>query len=353
MNKEKTRVFYLDIIRVFSIVMVFVLHCICDYYNNSQNAGKALWTVLSFVQELTRTGVPLFFMISGYLLLSRPIDNVAEFYKKRFMKVFIPFIIYDVLYYFCYTYQNGAEYSVIGFLRELVNNGSAYHLWFIYTILFLYILIPFMKMIIDKCDFKLLMLFFVITIFQTTIKPFINSVANGYITFYFTPDAMFGYFGYMLLGYILGSYDITVKIRNIIYLAGISFFVIIPVLSMRSVIGGGDYLFHGGYMLNHYAEAAAIFVFCKYNMNRKSTIIKSLSSVSFGAYFIHVFILIFLRRYGFDARPSLQMVYWIIMTTILSFLWGFIEKFITTLIRKGNRKNEKNNINSSYTNISI
>lgn len=315
------RYIYIDYIRVFSIFMVIVLHCICDYYNNLINAEKTLWTILGFVNEITRTGVPLFFMISGFLLLNSNITNIRVFYKHRLLKIGIPFLIYNLIYYL----NSPAKKSLGVFLTEFFNSGSSYHLWFIYSILLIYLFVPFIKMAVEKCDLKQVILFLLLLTFQTTIKPFINTVFNGFYV-YLSEDGVVGYFGYIVLGYILGKYDFNNRIKCVIYIIGILFMFITPIISMSSAVKTGEFLFHGGYSLNHYVEASAVFLFFKEKVNCENKVIYKLSEATLGAYFIHVLILEKIRLISFKVAPCVEMLIWIFSVTVLSFLWGYIVK---------------------------
>jgi len=344
---------YVDFIRVFSMVMVILLHCFYMYYNDIGNAGKSFWFILSFVNELTRTGVPLFFMISGFLLLSNDIPDIKNFYKKRFSKILVPFLAYDVFYYLFFAYANKTPVSIVNFLKELINNGSAYHLWFIYSICFLYLMVPFVKMIVDKSSAKMLVLFLFVVIFQTTIRPFINTVGSGHFYLYLTEDGVCGYLGYMILGYILGKYKLSAKGKIIVYLLGAASFIIIPAVSMHHAITNGNFLFHGGYSINHYLEASAIFLLCKCVIKKDSKIISSMSKITFSVYFIHVFVLEVLKMYDWGTSPSSRTLLWFVITLVLSFLWGFTAKKITGIFKAVIKNIKKvNNSNSDNQHIS-
>jgi len=47
--------------------------------------------------SIARISVPLFFMMSGYLLLPRT-ESLRSFYTKRMPKVVLPFIFWSVIY---------------------------------------------------------------------------------------------------------------------------------------------------------------------------------------------------------------------------------------------------------------
>ncbi|MBQ3084278.1 MAG: acyltransferase family protein [Clostridia bacterium] len=331
MVEKKNRCGYIDFIRVFAIVLVILLHCICDYYNNTANCGTKTWYVLGFVNELCRVGVPLFFMISGYLLLRQEITDITGFYKHRILKIGIPFILYDIFYYFFFCHLNDVTPSFLDFFKSLFHAGSAYHLWFIYSILFLYLLMPFIQMILQKIGPRLAIFFLLLVVFHTTLRPFINTVAEGYIFVYLADDGFVGYLGYMILGYLLGIYQPSVKIKYAIYFVGLLFFVGVPLVSMYRVQNGGDFLFHGGYSLNHYVEAAAIFLLCKSCIKAVPSAVSRLSTVTFGAYFAHVFFVEVLKQLAWDASPMVLLSAYFLITLIASFLWGFVDQQITRL----------------------
>lgn len=329
---------YIDIIRAFSIIMVIALHCICDYYADTANTGRALWYATGYFSELARVGVPLFFMVSGFLLLDRDITDIKSFYKKRILKVGIPFIAYDIFYYVYMCISSGKDISASGFFSELLISGSEYHLWFVYSILFIYLLMPFLQMIVKHCDFKKLIVFFVLAIFQTSIRPFINTLLDGKLYIYLTDDGITGYIGYVILGYILGKYDFSKSARKVIYAISAAFLVLTPLVTMNSAMKTGEYLFIGGYSLNHYIEATGIFILFKTHIRKSNRFVSKMAKYSFSAYLIHVFILKRLQQIPMDFTPSVTMLIWLSATVIFSFAWGICEKIITDAIKKIFRK---------------
>ncbi len=339
--KTEERLDFLDFIRVFATFMVLILHCICDYFNNVANSSSALWTVLGFVNELCRTGVPLFFMISGYLLLRKDITDIKSFYKKRFLKIAIPFVVYDIFYFIfnCLIYKT--PISVLTFFRELFNNGSSYHFWFVYSILFIYLLMPFLRMIVSKCNLKLMLLFLALSVFQTTIRPFINTLCSESFYVFLTDDGIMGYIGYVIWGYILGSYRFSKKTNAVILALGLISFIAFPLISMQNARLKGALMFNGGYFINHYIEGAALFLFFRGVAKKGNRFVSALSAVSFTAYLIHVAVIEVVKKLETGLSPSLDMLFMATVTIVLSFLWGFIESFI----KKGFRALKKKTVN--------
>ena len=322
MTNSKNRYDYLDILRVIAMVLVMALHSVCDYYASPIYRGRNLWYVVGYANEIARLGVPIFFMISGYLILNKEISNITEFYKKRITKIGVPFIAYDIFYFLFNCNRNNITPSVNTFFKELFISGSSYHLWFIYSILLIYLLAPFIQMIVKNCSAKTLFLLLILITFQTTLRPFINTLLNGTFTLYFADDGFNGYIGYVVLGYILGKFNFTKKSNCIICFVSLVTFIITPVFTMKSAVKTGEYLLMGGYNINHYLEAMGLFLIGKYYLNKRFKLIEILSSSSFSAYFIHVFMLEKLKTIPLPLPPSAVMLIWFAGTVILSFLWG-------------------------------
>ena len=331
---KKQRLAYLDYIRVVATVMVMVLHCIYVYYESFENYGLPLWRVLGYVDELTRTGVPLFFMISGYLTLSRGIDDFGAFYRKRFAKVGLPFLVYDVFYYLVGSANAGIEPTVKGYFKGFLESGNEYHLWFVYSIMFMYLLAPFLRRIVVACSERQLWFLMFLATFQTTLRPLINYLFGGFgINVYLTNDGFSAYMGYFILGYILGTHANNKWFKRVLYTLGILSFLIVPYFTARSLMTDGTAFFMGGYTMNHYLEAAALFLFFKEFANKPSFLIAELSEVSFSAYLIHVFILEFMREVPLGMAPWKLMTVYAAVTLVFSFLWGECVKVLVRLIR--------------------
>jgi len=334
-NENAKQIQYLNVIRITATSFVILLHIISIYINSAVFFDTGVWWFFSILNSGTRAGVPLFFMISGYLLLNNPKTlEFATFYKKQILRVFIPFLTWDIIYFLCKIISHNEKLNlglIYTFLKEFTNRGSYYHLWFVYSIIAVYLFAPFMKRITDSCSNKqLIWLLFVIT-FASTLRPFINTVTPLYI-FWFDPIAN-GYFGYFLLGYILGKFEIGKKIRIVLYIGGIAGLLIgaigMYILSSHERI---DYTFNMGFSVNHYLSATALFLLFK-NMKRLNNlkerterIISYVSSITFGVYLIHPLIIeIFMRIVKLDnplekglAVFPISLVASFLLTAILS-----------------------------------
>ena len=100
MKKQIKRVEYVDLLRVIAILSVIAIHTntlIRDHYFTSK---KIYYIILTCLDSVTRAGVPLFFMITGFFVLSSDkSEKYIDFIKKMIKKMVIPFVLFSFIYY--------------------------------------------------------------------------------------------------------------------------------------------------------------------------------------------------------------------------------------------------------------
>ncbi|MGZ3811684.1 MAG: acyltransferase [Mucilaginibacter sp.] len=145
MTVKPERNFGLDVLRVIACYMVIQIHTGEFYYigpiGNVLNTPDA--NLVGWFNSMCRTCVPLFVMISGFFLF--PVNDTRVFFKKRFSRVAVPFILWCILYAF-YQYfmgTNDLHTAFVNILKIAVNYGVEIgHLWFVYMLLGLYLFAP-------------------------------------------------------------------------------------------------------------------------------------------------------------------------------------------------------------------
>ena len=135
----------LDILRVLATYMVMQIHTGEFFYISKAggviNTPDSHW--VGWLNSLFRSCVPLFVMISGFYLF--PIRNNREFFRKRFSRVLVPFVLWCAVYAL-YGYARG-DSTLQGALRNIlkipVNYGTEVgHLWFVYMLIGIYLFAP-------------------------------------------------------------------------------------------------------------------------------------------------------------------------------------------------------------------
>jgi len=133
-TKNSERYSELDFLRAAACLMVVIVHASSDYF---YSAGHE-WIAANVYDSMVRCAVPLFFMLSGALLMKRAAEEpVADFVKKRYMRILAPFLFWGSI---------GALLSspagVADFLGKLFCSYAYFHLWYLYLMVGLYLLLP-------------------------------------------------------------------------------------------------------------------------------------------------------------------------------------------------------------------
>jgi surface polysaccharide O-acyltransferase-like enzyme len=160
-NSGKKRIASLDVLRTFAIFCVLLTHVTeCTYPLNEELMQFSLLQrcFALGLHIIGRLGVPIFFFLTGYLLLDRKYnsDNVVPFWKTHLLPLVITSEIWGIVYY-AFGIFNGEPFSAGRLLREILMftqfEGSQF--WYIPQIIGIYIFIPFIAMALSHAEKKM------------------------------------------------------------------------------------------------------------------------------------------------------------------------------------------------------
>jgi surface polysaccharide O-acyltransferase-like enzyme len=213
------KVIWISNLRVFATLTVIMLHCAAGGIYLLGKIPNSWWWICNASNAFGRFAVPIFVMLSGYLLLGR-YKNLTDFLTKRFSKIFIPFLLWTIIFilwgnYFGIIPAEKTNPEFIDILKKILSGGAggSGHLWFIYMLLGLYLFSPIVsRWVVQATDQEVI--FFLIVWFVTcTIYPYFEKFLGIKINFeirYFS-----GYLGYFVLGYFLGNLQINLTLKKI------------------------------------------------------------------------------------------------------------------------------------------
>jgi len=324
------------LIKVFAAFTVVFLHSAAPILYQYGKIDAVYWQYGNIYDSAVRMCVPLFFMVGGALLLNANSEPLKIFFKKRFLKVVIPLVVWTIIYVLFNKYILNQDINVFKQIIAGLMFKQYYHLWFLYTIIGLYLFVPFLKIIIHNSPKEMHVYFVVLWLLAVTIIPFINKF-SGYSKIPNYMPMMAGYVGYFVLGYLLSKLQVS---KKHVYLS-----VALASLSTMITINGTDYLTHQqnkfddwfyGYMsVSTFTQAVSYFILLKYLgesscwKNRKlqtTTII--LSSASLGIYLIHPIMLEILMRVGLDVLNGDSTLIMVPLVATLAFFMSFLTVYL-------------------------
>ena len=213
-NDSAVYIRWIDIARTIAISCVVLCHAVDYAHSISDLKNPALNLLFYFCFLFGRLGVPFFLMISGYLLLDREYndDNIRSFFGKKWCRLLLLTVSWYSIIIVFLTLFNKEVLDPIKIVQELmfVRNVDMPHTWYMGILLALYVLIPFISIILK--NFRIRSLIFPLVIF--ILYTFCFDTANRVLLISFDQnyamENMFnvGYAGtvyviYLIMGYVV------------------------------------------------------------------------------------------------------------------------------------------------------
>jgi len=171
MNREA----WLDFMRVSACFMVMMVHSTEPFYLGGDGAlvltaTDAFW--VSLVEALCRCCVPLFVIASSYLQF--PLHySTEDFFRRRAVRILVPMLVWTLVYALVWG-------EPVANLKGLLFNFNyaAGHLWFVYMLVGLYLIMPVLSPWAEKVSRLELQVYLGIWLL-TTLIPFVREAAGG------------------------------------------------------------------------------------------------------------------------------------------------------------------------------
>jgi surface polysaccharide O-acyltransferase-like enzyme len=153
---EKKKYVYLEAMRVVAIFFVIFNHTGNNgffLFATRQVGGLAFW-IYMFISIFCKFAVPLFFAISGALMLGRDDGSLKDLWSKRIMKMAFLLLIYSFIYYLRSIYVKSEPFSWHEFLKKMYTSQTAGHLWYLYAYIAYLACLPFLKSLVRTLEIK-------------------------------------------------------------------------------------------------------------------------------------------------------------------------------------------------------
>ena len=299
---ESERESWVDFVKVTAIFLVVLLHSAAPWVYRYDLIADFDWQVGNIIDSVTRVSVPLFFMTTGYLLLSKPI-YLKTYFNKRVKRIVLPWLVWSIIYLIYKSSRSDTPLTISEGLLAFINGDIYFHFWFLYTLIGLYLFIPVVSWFLEVDSQKRSFYFLTIWFISVSIFPFLNAVSRNFTNFEikFAVDlSMFGGFtGYIIAGALLGKYNPS-KSKWLLIFGAYAIGVII------TIIGSAVGTYRLGRLIEYFYEYAApnvilsafaAFLLLKkvgtmMGQNKKASLIFTrLGYASLGIYIIHPIII--------------------------------------------------------------
>ena len=338
-------VFELDLMRVLSILGVVIIHTVYPVYSRPDFLGGVAWWLANVTNACARVGVPLFIMMSGYLLIPKQESATKVWWRLR-SRLLIPLFAWFAIF----VWWDGWWLSKLRTpfeVLQMVASGGMYHLYFLVILVGLYALIPVIRMVQASTSPKqfwvgtrwLMWLGVFLYLVQYLVLPSYSMFNFG--TFWLP------YLGYFLLGAQLRKPRVGTRELWWGYAAGLTLTVVLGYLNvwLRTIdvhvfwLGSGVSYFDEYLSMNVVLMSTCLFQllvhasvrsYLRWAGERVRVIVHELAGTAFGVYLVHFLVINvydFRFRYAIEFLNQNILVYLVkrtVLVVVTSFAMGLV-----------------------------
>ena len=347
----KERLLHIEIMRILAIIFVVLNHT--GKYGSILFAEYSpdtiqYWIYLA-VSIFEKMAVPLFFAISGAIMLNRPNEPMMKLCHRIFRMLSI-LLLFSFIYYII-DIINGSLLSVGGVLKIIYSDTIRGPLWFLYLYIGYLIILPFLRILVQNMSKLHFMYMFALAVFFNGL-PVIEylSFPDGITINEHLKIAWLSNWAvlYPCLGFYLQhkvKFESIHKILPYIWTINIAAIILSVYMSYKhSMIEGySSEAFHRNFLI---FNCAAIYISVRWLFERRSFnlpctwLIRSVGRCTFGIYLLHQF---FMGKFFFMPimkkfqGSALNDMICVFIATFFIVLLSYITTFIlskTPIIKK-------------------
>lgn len=170
-------------------IHIEILRCIAIFFvifNHTETRGFQLYTITNnnifriaylIIAIMCKMAVPIFFMISGALLLNKE-ENIKTLYKKRIARIIIVIFVASFMQYLYKIRHDFTGFNMLTFIKTIYTKNITIPYWFLYSYLGFLILLPFLRNLVKNMRREHYYYLFAIYIIYKIIEPVIKQNFN-------------------------------------------------------------------------------------------------------------------------------------------------------------------------------
>ncbi len=338
MSAVKSRKTFLDLLRIIACFFVIVNHTNSTIFLSTTPEGLTWFVSLTYF-FISKIAVPIFFMISGYLLLNK-IDNYKKYFH-RILRIVIVLVGCGFIYAVYHTYYLNPEPSFLTVVTRFLNvyyQSPSGALWYLYAYLGILFMLPFlqkMASVMKKCDYHI---FFMISGLYFSVLPILN---HYFPQIKVNSDFQLPLFGGYICMLLIGNYFSRFEIKRtkcgffiacVLFVIMVAFNVVATYFEYNK--SNNSYLFFDNRTyLPILLQSVCVFYiisFVKFS-EKAANIISYIGSCTFGIYLISDMSIGLLKPFYTIASTHMHPLFAVIIFEICIFAIGLI---VVALLKK-------------------
>jgi surface polysaccharide O-acyltransferase-like enzyme len=284
----------IKLLTIIATYLVILLHTAAIPFSTFHSA----WSVAVMYDVLGRISFPLFLLIAGYISLNKN-ESLLSTLRTRVLDMLLPLIAWTVIYF---IYNRTINDSTTTFsLLDLLSTPAYEHLWFIYTLILLFLVTPLLNTFIQhgsrqRINYIITVWFAIASVYMLfdNFKEYV--LENHPATTHSNIDMVVYLSGFYIIGGAVRRYKLSPKvtIASIIFILSAVLTAVMGYSLSKSIGEPNDiFLFYSAPTIVTLA-LACFFMLLNAPLRfskRINLAIRNLARLSVGVFFVHMLIL--------------------------------------------------------------
>lgn len=323
-------------LRIFATVCIVWLHTCSTLTDNNDlfSLTDTQYFFLGTGYHIMCWTVPIFFMMTGALLLNKKITYQQCFdkYVRRIINALflfgIPFAALKIIMQSKSISINTVLYS----LRAILENDSFSHLWYLYVLIGIYLVLPILQLVVSEIKDEQFVHLLKVLMIGDFIFPLINSLTGLRIAF--TIPFTYPLF-YVLAGYYINTRQTNGKKRSKVICIALIIIAVVVINYLK---------LYPKKWASYSSPLTAILAICIFSLFKQirfrsyNVKVWKIDRLCFGVYLIHPLFIHFIYRFLKISPVSFNLYYIAVIPFFIIFiLCGFICSWILNKINLLNK----------------
>ncbi|MBP2154409.1 acyltransferase [Erwinia rhapontici] len=322
----------IKLLTIIATYLVVLLHTAAVPFSTFHSA----WSVAVMYDVLGRISFPLFLLIAGYISLNKN-ESLLSTLKTRVLNLLLPLIAWTGIYFIYDRLINDS--TTLFSLLDLLSTPAYEHLWFIYTLILLFLVTPLLNTFIQNGSQKrinyIIAVWFALASVYMLFDNFKETVLENQLAP--TPsniDMVVYLSGFYIIGGVVRRYKLAPKvtIAAIIFILSAVLTAVMGYSLSKSIGQPNEiFLFYSAPTIVTLALACFFMLLhAPLQFSRRvNLIIRNLARLSVGVYFVHMLVLETLMRLypiSFDnyssvlTIPAIALVSYLLSVLLISLI---------------------------------
>ena len=175
LKTDSSRELYLDLIRALSMLLVIFNHTgVKGFMLYSVATKSPLYPFYMFLSVACKTAVPLYWMVSGALLLPKE-ESIGRVYRHRVLRMVIVLMLFSFIHYgWQLLYGQVESFDIKYYFTKLYTSQFSTAYWFIYSYISMLMMLPLLRIMVKGMSRQHFIYLFVIIITMRGIIPILQ-----------------------------------------------------------------------------------------------------------------------------------------------------------------------------------